>query len=176
MEEFFAPDMFPYMWLDFGLKDNLGKVTEFRMEYNQGCADANSGAYGTVWNRKTGKQTFMIEDYKADSESVISCVDKEWMEQFVSPEENFTEDELRDDSFLLNNYTNGHFSEKMIPIVMQHLNVKQNRANFYQEFVPTVWRIEVMTICLARIFSTRKSWKQIPMELIQLIASFAPAE
>jgi len=155
------PERYPYYIYDVNVFDSAGTEFPFRLEFNPGCADANTGAWGTLRNRDTRELVVMIEDAHCDSTnriSFISCTpDFEEFDDFPD------EDELEQHQFLVNQYDSEHQLEKITAVLMT-LHTKSDL------FVPMDIRIKFQFEMLKFVFR-----KIFPLEVLQVLAQYSPA-
>jgi len=166
MEEYLDDENHAYTWMDFNVIDTSGKKFSFRMEYNNGDADANTGAWGYVWNRLTGEEVLRVEDAHTDCASIITLTSSSVRDEY-KPHLDITDAvKLNSDSYLENAYTNDHELEKIIGVAM-----RIRHSDCIIDVYPML--VEIQTIVLERIFSSNKIF--IPVEILRLIAQYAPA-
>jgi len=158
-----------FHWIDFNVIDAENKTFKFRIEYNQGDADANTGAWGNVWNRESGEAVISISDARQDSTSYVYLTSKAIKDVYKSHNDPvfLDKNQLVDDSFLTNLYTSDHELEKITGVAMR-ISPQDCIGNLDYKI-----RVEIQAIVLERIFSSKRIF--LPLELIHIIAEYAPA-
>jgi hypothetical protein len=164
----------PDNWLDFDVMDAENKVYSFRMKYNQGDADANTGCWGYVSSINNPTDSLIeIVDSGGDSQSIITLTSRYLLANFAQPKlipdrtDEF-EDMLGEDSYLDNEYLNNHYLEKIVGVAM-NLPLRKDHPVYYNS-VPFSLRVELAVIRLEKIVTV------LPKDVLSIIACYVPAE
>lgn len=161
---------YPYQWIDCDIFDAEGKQFCCRLEVNQGDADANTGAWGTLRDRFTKRLLVKIEDKRTDCENLVTLCSSE---NFVEFDEFVDDDTLDQYSFLTNEYHSEHqvcFFPNSTELQLEKITSVIISTTETAFFVPLEIRVKFTYYGLKLVFS-----KIFPDEILSVIASYAPA-
>ncbi|KAJ3159029.1 hypothetical protein HDU88_001113 [Geranomyces variabilis] len=77
------PQLAAEQFIDFDILDGASTAHSFRMQFNGGWADANTGWYATIRDRTTCFLVGIATSTESDSSTVVTCLDDNLMARFV---------------------------------------------------------------------------------------------
>ncbi|KAJ3011787.1 hypothetical protein HKX48_006643 [Thoreauomyces humboldtii] len=77
------PQLLTQKFIDFDILDGASTAHSFRMQFNGGCGDGNTGWYATIRDRTTCFLVGIVTSTESDSSTVVTCLDDNLMARFV---------------------------------------------------------------------------------------------